>query len=127
MQYEFDIILSYSTKDDEPLHGTDKGWVANFKKFLITLFSQISKGTPNIMEVTEFDGVTELESKGAVYIAILSESFFEKESLIDSLKTFADAANAEGNLELSGLGRLFKVVKQPINVDNNLPDYEDLH
>ena len=126
MQFEFDIILSYATKDDEPLSGTDKGWVSNFKKFLITLFSQISKGTPNILEVTEYDELRNLEEKGAVYIAILTEAFFEENSLIENLKAYADEAVKKGNLEIGGQGRLFKVIKQPINVDNYLPDYEDL-
>ena len=123
MQFEFDIILSYAGKDDEPLQGTDKGWVSNFKKFLVTLFTQISRGTPKILEVTEVDELRNLEEKGAVYIAILTEAFFEDERLTTNLKAFADEAIKKGNLEIGGQGRLFKVVKQPINVDNYLPDY----
>ena len=126
MQFEFDIILSYAGKDDEPLQGTDKGWVSNVKKFLVTLFTQISRGTPKILEVTEVDELRNLEEKGAVYIAILTEAFFEDERLTTNLKAFADEAIKKGNLEIGGQGRLFKVVKQPINVDNYLPDYEDL-
>lgn len=126
MHFEYDIILSYATEDDSPLLGTDKGWVSNFKKFLITLFSQISKENPKILEVTEFDDINQLENRSAVFIAILSESFFKHHSLINGLKKYANAAQADGNLELAGIGRLFKVVKQPVNVDEYLPDYEDL-
>ena len=126
MHFDYDIILSYATEDDNPLSGTDKGWVANFKKFLITLFSQISKESPRILEVTELDDVDNIANKSAVYIAILSESFFLYDSLMNNLKQYAEAAESDGNLELSGIGRLFKVVKQPVNVDAHLPDYEDL-
>ncbi|MGB3465307.1 MAG: hypothetical protein WBA74_08555, partial [Cyclobacteriaceae bacterium] len=115
MHFKYDIILSYATEDDRHLTGTDKGWVTNFKKFLVTLFGQISKATPRILEVTELDEVEETEDQGGVYIAILSEAFFRHQDLVRSLKMFADAAESHGNLELSGIGRLFKVVKQPIN------------
>ncbi len=126
MRFEFDIILSYATEDDQPLSGTDKGWISNFKKFLITLFSQISKDKPKILEVTELDEIESIENKSMVYIAILSESFFRHQELTELLDVYAKNAVKQGNLELSGIGRLFKVVKQPINIDNYLPDYEDL-
>ena len=126
MKFEYDIILSYSEEDDLNLVGLDKGWVTNFRRFLTTLLSQISKVEPKILTISETSLPEKVENKAAVYVAILSDQFFKSSRLVDDLKTFCEQAQSDGNLELNGISRLFKVAKQPIDIDEFLPEYEQL-
>ncbi len=126
MNFEYDIILSYSEEDDLEMVGMDKGWVTNFRRFLSTLLSQISRKEPRILVITETSLPENLVDKAPVFIAIFSRSFFKSTRLVDDLKSFCEKAESDGNLEINSLSRLFKVIKQPIDVDSELPEYQKL-
>ncbi len=126
MKFEYDIILSYSEDDDLPIEGMDKGWVTNFRKFLTTLLGQISKKEPKILMLSETTLPESIEDKAAVFIAIISDNYFQSSRLTDDLNAFCEKAKTDGNLELAGLSRLFKVVKHPMDFDDMLPEYQNI-
>ncbi|MCR9252391.1 MAG: DUF4062 domain-containing protein [bacterium] len=126
MKFEYDIILSYSEDDDLPIEGLDKGWVTNFRKFLVTLLTQIGKEEPRVLMISETNLPEQIENKAAVFVAVLSDNYFQSSRLVDDLNSFCEKAKEEGNLDLNGLSRLFKVVKYPIEIDEHLPEYQSI-
>jgi hypothetical protein len=127
MDIKHDILLAYHTADDQPIGGgSSKGWVTNFYKFLTTLLEQVSGEKPNIKMVSENDSHVDMYTSSAVLISILSKDFLNNPTLVNGVHTFSSAAREANNFSMSGLSRLFKVIKFPIDVEQYLPEYIDV-
>lgn len=126
MNFEYEILLTYHTSDDEPIGGGNKGWVTNFNRFLSTLIEQISGSKPKIKMISEVESDLEHYSKAAVVVSILSPDFLKNESLVKGVLAFAAGAKDKEGLVVDGVSRLFKVIKYPLDVDEYLPQFADL-
>lgn len=126
MNFEYEILLTYHTTDDEPIGGGNKGWITNFNRFLSTLIEQISGTKPNIKMVSEVESDLEHYNKAAVLVTVLSKDFLNNESLVKGVHAFAGGAKEKEGLVIDGVSRLFKVIKYPLDVDEYLPQFADL-
>lgn len=126
MNFEHDILLAYHTDDDQPISGSDKGWVTMFYRFLTTLVEQVSGEKASIKMVNENDSHVDLYNGSAVLVSILSKNFLNSPTLVNGVNTFASNAKDSNTLHFGGLSRLFKVVKFPIDVDEYLSEYSDI-
>ncbi len=120
------ILLIYSSRDDQPAEGAQKGWVTNFHKFLSTLLSQISRNQPEIklLESSKLK-VTDLEQALAAMV-VISESFASDEKAVNTVSGWALSEQSNKSLKIDGVSTFLKVVKSPIDVDSVFPDFSDL-
>lgn len=126
MSFENEILLAYHSADDEPIPGSNKGWVSNFNRFLSTLLEQISGHTPKIRLITESETDLSLYSDSTVLITLFSKNFLKNEILIKGIHEFAKNSQKQEGLVIDGLSRLFKVIKFPFDIDDLLPEYSNI-
>ncbi|MFY0654748.1 MAG: hypothetical protein JXQ96_22140 [Cyclobacteriaceae bacterium] len=126
MSEKYEILLAYHSSDDEPIGGSSKGWVSNFKRFLSTLLEQISGETPSLRIVNESDADLQVYANAKVLITLLSKNSLQNEVLLQGIKTFTKSAKKEDGLVLDGLSKLFKVIKFPLEIDHLLPEYSNI-
>jgi hypothetical protein len=126
MKIENEIILAYHSVDDEPIGGSNKGWVSNFNKFLTTLIEQVSGQTPVIKLMTEKDADLTAYNSSAVLVSVLSKDFLESKTLMEGIQTFSKNADKNGGNIVNGVSRFFKVLKFPVEIDELLPQYANI-
>ena len=126
MGYEYDVILSYTKSDDQPIKAGD-GWVTNFHKFLSTLLDQISRSTTKFNLISDDGSISPEEFlKAPVLVNVLTPEFVRSDKLVKGAEHFCKEADKKEGIEINGVPRLFKVVKTPGNFENFLPEYEKL-
>lgn len=120
-----DIIIVFSQEDNLPIEGGLKGWVSNFHKFLDTLLSQIIKGEPQIimMSEQEFDK-SKIDSAAAV-ITVLSNNLVQSGSILAHMNGVAEQYKSKDSLVLDGICRFFKVHKAPFEGESYLPALQE--
>ena len=126
MSLETEILLTYHTNDDEPIGGSNKGWVSNFNRFLSTLLEQISREKPVIRLISEKEDGLTAYSNASVLISLISKSFLVDKNLVAGVHEFAGTARKRDDLVIDGLSRFFKVIKYPLEVDELLPEYSNI-
>lgn len=126
MNFENDILIAYTQKDDELLKGGEKGWVTNFERFLRTLTTQISDKQFHLKSISdEALTTTDLENAGIVLL-ILSPTATRNESFVSTVRSYISNLERNDNLMIEGHSRVFKVIKFPEDVDEFLPELEDI-
>ncbi len=122
MNFEIDVLLIFSEKDNETAQGQN-GWVTQFKKFLELMLTQVLGAKPNILLKSEFDSMTSPKlDNAATLVSVLSPDFIQSGQCLDNLETFYQAAEASGK----NRGRVFKVFKNPLSVQEQPPRLRDL-
>lgn len=126
MNFEKKIILAYHSIDDQPIGGSNMGWVSSFNKFLTTLIEQVSDKKPDIKMMSENDVNMAEYNSAAILISVFSKNFLESTTLMKGVEIFSKNANQSGQLFIDGVSCLFKVIKFPIEIDNFLPEYANI-
>jgi hypothetical protein len=122
MNFEIDVLLIFSDKDNETEQGQN-GWVTQFKKFLDLMLTQVLGSKPNILLKSEFDSMTSPKlDNAATLVSILSPDFIQSGQCLDNLETFYKAAEASGK----NRNRVFKVFKNPLSVQEQPPRLREL-
>jgi hypothetical protein len=122
MNFEIDVLLIFSDKDNETEQGQN-GWVSQFKKFLDLMLTQVLGSKPNILLKSEFDSMTSPKlDNAATLVSILSPDFIQSGQCLDNLETFYKAAEASGK----NRNRVFKVFKNPLSVQEQPPRLREL-
>jgi hypothetical protein len=122
MNFEIDVLIIFSDKDNETQQGQN-GWVTQFKKFLDLMLTQVLGSKPNILLKSEFDSMTSPKlDNAATLVSILSPDFIQSGQCLDNLETFYKAAEASGK----NRNRVFKVFKNPLSVQEQPPRLREL-
>lgn len=122
MNFEIDVLIIFSDKDNETAQG-QHGWVTQFKKFLDLMLTQVLGSKPNILLKGEFDSMTSPSlNNAATLVSVLSPDFIQSGQCLDNLETFYKAAEASGK----NRNRVFKVFKNPLSVQEQPPRLRDL-
>lgn len=122
MNFEIDVLIIFSEKDNETAQG-HQGWVTQFKKFLDLMLTQVLGSKPNILLKGEFDTMTSPKlDNAATLISVLSPDFIQSGQCLDNLETFYKAAEASGK----NFNRVYKVFKNPLSVQEQPPRLRDL-
>ena len=127
MPIKFNIIISFSSQDNQPMHEGEKGWVDNFHRFLNTLLGQLLKEKPQIIIKSDQDDHSEESYKDAILIIpILSPVFLKSEVLSNGLRNFIKVWKDKGEAIQSSSSRILKVIKSPVEADKSLPELKDI-
>lgn len=118
MKFEYDIYISFSRRDNQPLPGSDKGWVSNFHKFLEIRLSQLLGQKPKFLNYAngEKPNASEL-AKACTMISVISPEYCKSANCSEDIEVFFDESQKKGINEIAGKSRLFKAVKFPVPFD----------
>ena len=126
MKLKREILLCFSSQDDLPLEGDQKGWVSNFYRFFATLLSQITREEANIKLVSEKEIGNENIDEAAVVMVVETQSLTSDPSFVKKLNEFGKHAKAANLFLIDGLPRLFKIHKGPFEDDGKLSEFGQL-
>jgi hypothetical protein len=101
LKFEYDILISFSSLDNQQTFSGEDGWISEFKKSLEMRLSQLIGRKPNIVlrnakeaEVNKNQNIESIDySKIAIFIPILSKFYLKEESNLIQLDEFCKARN----------------------------------
>jgi hypothetical protein len=132
--FQEDVFISYSSTDDEPLYGTEEGWVTHLHRDLEGRLKQLLSRQLKVWRDDEnLQGNDELTPtlieqlrKTGVLLSIVSPPYFESKWCMKEFRIFCVHASQHGGLRVENKSRLFKVVKTPVERSAQPPEMRDL-
>lgn len=120
MQFEYDILISFSPYDNQVLPSGEDGWVTEFRKALEVRLGQLIGRKP-IIHSDETESITnnpeesdKIASKYALIIPILSKWYIRGEGGIAELEKYCLDRNEGKVIQVSNLPYVFKVLKNVV-------------
>jgi hypothetical protein len=111
-----DILLTYSSKDDQP-EKSDIGWVSSLKGFLEALLQQMLKKEIHVEVLNEGGDHSEESYKNvSIMVSCLSSSFLNTPQLVTGIQNFVKRFKGDEGLYQNNLPRFFKVFKSPTEI-----------
>lgn len=123
MKFEIDVLIIFSSRDNEATNPGETGWVSQFKRFVELMLTQVLGEKPKVLLKDEIDTLTSPKlDNAATLITILSRNFIQAGQCLDHIETFFRAsANSP-----RGINRTFKVFKSPLSLQEQPPRLRDL-
>ena len=124
--YEADVFISYARLDDKPVMGDPVGWVSQLHTELINQLpvylgaeAQIWRDQEEIRNNEDFTKkISHQLENSATLIAILSESFVNREWCRREVEEFAEHAHKRFGVYIDGdKKRIFSVERMPVSRD----------
>jgi hypothetical protein len=124
--FDADVFISYARLDDKPIVGDEDGWVSQLYNELVGHLPEYLGGDAIVWRDREDirnneDFAIKIAGqlgKTATFIAILSESFFNREWCLREVRTFSEHATKNVGILVDGTRkRIFKVEKMPVDRD----------
>ncbi|MCD9014096.1 DUF4062 domain-containing protein [Parachryseolinea silvisoli] len=119
MAFDIDVLIVYADRDNEPLRSGEPGWVTQFRKFLELMLTQVLGEKPNV-EIKSESSLRASIDNAAVWVALLSQDFIQSGGCLDHIEAIFKQSGAEAR------GRVFKVFKTPLNVQEQPPRLREL-
>lgn len=114
MKFEIDVLIIFSSRDNESVDKNESGWISQFKRFLELMLAQVLGEKPNILLKDEHDSLTSPNLDNvATLVAILSKNFIQSGQCLDHLEMFYKASASSGTP--GKINRVFKVFKSPLS------------
>lgn len=133
MNFDGDAFISYAHLDNIELIEGRKGWVANLHRALEVRVGQLLGKEPHIwrdpkLQGNDFFAETLIErlQRVASLITVVSPRYVKSEWTRRELSEFWKAAEQQGGLRLGEKGRIFKVLKTPVALDQHPPELRSL-
>jgi hypothetical protein len=133
MHFDGDAFISYAHLDNLELIEGRKGWVANLHRALEIRIGQLLGKTPHIwrdpkLQGNDFFAETLIDRLGhvAVLVAVVSPRYIRSEWARKELQEFWHAAEHQGGVRVAEKARVFKVLKTPVPLANQLPELQGL-
>lgn len=124
MKYEYDIFISYHADDDKSSSEL-KGWVSSFHVFLERLLTQLMGEKPRMI-LSGSQNVNQLADKSIAMISVLSPSYVNTVSSIKEAEGFQRLLAEKGELQIQGINRIFKVLKNYVPTSEHPDGYKEL-
>jgi len=133
MNFEGDAFISYAHLDNIELVQGRKGWVANLHRALEVRVGQLLGKQPQIWRDPKLAGndffaetLIERLQRVAALITVISPRYVKSEWTRRELAEFWKAAERQGNLRLGERGRIFKILKTPVPLEQHPPELQSL-
>lgn len=121
MAFDIDILIVYSEEDNNVTSNTGNGWITDFKRFLEMMLIQVLGEKPNIRIKSEHDSITGANlKKVGILLPVLSESFMASGECLDVVEDFFKNVGEDDPM------RVFKVLKNPVTLDEQPNKLKDL-
>lgn len=122
-EFEYDIFINYSSRDNVPVPLGGDGWVTQFERLLENLLGQYMGTRPRIFRDDTPRGDYLIEAiddfnlrvmqRVAVMVCVVSPAFMASEWCMRALRAFTEAARETGGLHVGNRSRVVKVVSVP--------------
>ena len=122
--YQADVFISYARLDDKPVMGDPVGWVSQLHTELVNQLpvylgaeAQIWRDQEEIRNNEDFSKkISHQLENSATFIAILSESFINREWCLRELEEFAQHADKRFGIYIDGdKKRIFSIERMPVS------------
>lgn len=133
MKFENDIFVSYAHIDDQPLVEGQKGWISSFHRVLEIRLGQLLGRQPRIWRDPKLQGndifadrLVERLPRVAVLASIVSPRYLKSDWCLRELREFWKASEASGGLRVGNKTRVFKIVKTPVPLEQQVGEFQDV-
>lgn len=133
MNFDLDVFVSYAHLDDATLSDDHKGWVATLHDTLERRLAQLLGKPARIWRDPKLhgndvfaDALVDRVRHAAVLVSVVSPRYVRSEWTTRELQEFCKAAEQHGGVQLHDKSRIFKVLKTPVPLDQQLPPLPSL-
>ena len=133
MSFENDVFISYAHIDDMALIEGQKGWISNFHRALDIRLGQLLGRQPKIWRDPKLQGndvfadrLVERLPGVAILVSIISPRYLKSDWCLRELREFIKAAGDSGGVRLGHKVRVFKIVKTPVPLEQQVPELQHM-
>ena len=128
MSFEHDVFISYAHLDDEPLVDGEPGWITELHSVLEKRLAMLLGERPRIWRDPELrgnqvfdDAIAHGFSGAALFLPVVTPRYVRSDYCQKELSEFCRKALDEGGLGVEDRSRILKVMKTPVEVDEQPP------
>jgi len=128
MDFDLDVFVSYAHLDNAAPGEQSKGWVARLHETLEWRLAQLLGKPPRIWRDPKLHGDDVFEAaivdrvhSTAVLVSVVSPRYVHSEWTTRELQEFCRAAEQQRGVLLHDKSRVFKVLKTPVPLDQQIP------
>jgi hypothetical protein len=129
MQFKKDVFISYAHIDNKPLPPEQIGWISRFHDALEAFISMRTGGKVEIWRDDRLRGTEVFEEEivaqfpeTALLISVLTPRYVCSEWCTREIHEFCETARKTGGLVVDHKSRVIKVIKTPIESEDELPE-----
>ncbi len=129
MRFDKHLFISYSHIDNQPLTPQQHGWITRFHEALSALLSMRLGRKAEIWRDEKLSGndlfadeILDQFERTAMLVSILTPRYLESEWCTREIREFCEQAHRTGGVTVENKARIFKVIKNPIDTQDALPD-----
>lgn len=129
MPFENDVLISYAHIDDMALMEGQKGWISTLHRALEIRLAQLLGRTPRIWRDPKLSGndvfadhLIDRLPGVAILLSVVSPRYLKSDWCLRELREFIKAAESAGGVRRGHKLRVFKVVKTPVPLDQQVPE-----
>jgi hypothetical protein len=133
MDFDFDVFVSYAHLDDAAPEEEKKGWVARLHDTLDRRLAQLLGKPARIWRDKSLhgndvfaDALVDRVAHAAVLLSVVSPRYVRSEWTTRELQEFCKAAEQQGGVEIHDKCRIFKVLKTPVPLEQQMPPLPSL-
>ena len=128
MSFENDVFISYAHLDDEPLVDGEPGWITELHAVLEKRLAMLLGERPRIWRDPELrgnqvfdDAIAHGFAGAALFLPVVTPRYVRSDYCQKELSEFCRKALEEGGLGVEDRSRILKVMKTPVEVDEQPP------
>ena len=121
MGFAYDLFISYSHIDDQPLTADRQGWITQFHGALFTFLSQLKGAEARIWRDRNLQGndvfskeILDQFAQTAVLVTVLTPSFLNSKWCAKEIDEFCRRAEESGGTVVRNKARIFKLEKAAV-------------
>jgi hypothetical protein len=128
VNFEQNLFISYAHIDDQPLTPGEKGWITRFHATLKAILSMRIGREAKIWRDEKLQGndvfsneIVAQFKQSAVLVSIVTSRYLNSEWCTREAHEFCQSALQTGGLVIGNKSRVFKVIKTPVDTQEQLP------
>jgi len=128
MSFEHDVFISYAHLDDQPLVDGEPGWITELHSVLEKRLGMLLGERPRIWRDPELrgnqifdDAIAHGFEGAALFLPVVTPRYVRSDYCQKELSEFCRKAVEEGGLGVEDRSRILKVMKTPVEVDEQPP------